>query len=94
MTLRAFGQWKRLHRAGATQLEATMPTNQSKTATITKLLRRPKGASIAQLQSATSWQAHSIRGALSRMGKQGHSVTHSGRGKTSRYHLSSDDRGT
>ena len=71
-----------------------MPKPQSKTATITKLLQRPKGASIAQLQSATSWQAHSIRGALSRMRKQGQEITYSVRGKTGRYHLSSDDRGT
>ena len=29
------------------------------------LLRRPKGASIEELQAATGWQAHSVRGFLS-----------------------------
>jgi len=71
-----------------------MPTTQSKTAIIVKLVRRPKGASIAQLQSATSWQAHSIRGALSRMRKEGHEVTYCGRGKTGRYHISRYCKGT
>lgn len=29
------------------------------------LLRRPEGASLADLQAATGWQAHSVRGAIS-----------------------------
>ncbi len=29
------------------------------------LLRRPKGASLAELQEALGWQAHSVRGFLS-----------------------------
>ncbi len=29
------------------------------------LLRRPKGASLAELQKAMGWQAHSVRGCLS-----------------------------
>lgn len=32
---------------------------------IVSLLKRPRGASIAELCKATSWQAHSVRGALS-----------------------------
>jgi hypothetical protein len=29
------------------------------------MLRRPKGASVADLCKATGWQAHSVRGAMS-----------------------------
>ncbi len=42
-----------------------MPEKPTKIATILKLLRRPKGASIAELQKATGWQPHSVRGAIS-----------------------------
>lgn len=37
----------------------------TKTAMIIRLLRRQKGASIAELIEATDWQAHSVRGFLS-----------------------------
>jgi Protein of unknown function (DUF3489) len=37
----------------------------SKKAKILALLRRPGGASLKQLQKATGWQAHSVRGFLS-----------------------------
>jgi hypothetical protein len=37
----------------------------SKLATIIAMLRRPGGATIADLTTATKWQAHSVRGAMS-----------------------------
>jgi hypothetical protein len=37
----------------------------NKSETIVALLRRPNGASIAELCKATGWQAHSVRGAIS-----------------------------
>jgi hypothetical protein len=37
----------------------------SKTATILDLLRRAKGATLAEIVEATSWQAHSVRGFVS-----------------------------
>jgi len=37
----------------------------SKQDTIVRLLRSNKGATVAQLQKATGWQAHSIRGFMS-----------------------------
>ena len=44
---------------------------QTKMGKIRKLLIRPNGASIAQLQKATGWQPHSVRAALSGIRKQG-----------------------
>ncbi|MGD9711384.1 MAG: DUF3489 domain-containing protein [Thermomicrobiales bacterium] len=43
--------------------EPVAPT--SKAETILALLRRKKGASIDEMQQATGWQAHSVRGFLS-----------------------------
>jgi hypothetical protein len=37
----------------------------SKTATILDLLRRAKGATLAEIMAASSWQAHSCRGFIS-----------------------------
>ncbi len=37
----------------------------SKKAIVLKLLRRPEGATLADIQSATGWMAHSVRGFLS-----------------------------
>ena len=75
--LPGLGWWERLHRAGAMETEAIMPASPTKSATILKLLGRPKGASIAQLQKATDWQAHSIRAALTGLRKKGHEIERS-----------------
>ena len=45
--------------------KAATPQRGSKTAKILALLKRPGGASLQQLQKATGWQAHSVRGFLS-----------------------------
>ena len=37
----------------------------TKLATIVAMLRRPKGASIAEMAKATGWQLHSVRGLIS-----------------------------
>jgi DNA-binding transcriptional regulator PaaX len=55
-------------------MEATMPAKSTKTAIILKLLRRPKGASVAELQKAVGWKDHSIRAALTALRKKGHDV--------------------
>ena len=73
--------------AEAFNLEVIMPTKPTKTETVIKLLRRSKGASLDQLQSATSWQAHSVRAALAKLRKSGHDVRRRGEGRTLRYFL-------
>jgi hypothetical protein len=37
----------------------------SKKAIVLELLRRPEGATLSEIQSATGWQAHSVRGFIS-----------------------------
>ena len=54
-----------------TPKEATAPSGSpparpgTKTAIVLELLRRPEGATLAELRAATGWQPHSVRGFLS-----------------------------
>jgi len=50
----------------ATARDAAKPTREgSKKAIVLELLRRAEGATLADIQSATGWQPHSVRGFLS-----------------------------
>ncbi len=51
-----------------------MSAKPTKIETILKLLRRPNGASIAQLQKTAGWQPHSVRAALTGLRKKGHAI--------------------
>ena len=50
------------------------PPRETKTEVLRKLLSRKSGADLAALQSATGWQAHSVRAALSGLRKAGYTV--------------------
>jgi hypothetical protein len=60
------GPKSRRQRASSnTPAAASSAPRVSKTEAALKLLRRKTGASLAELQEATGWQAHSVRGFLS-----------------------------
>lgn len=50
------------------------PPRETKAAILRKLLSRKAGADLAALQSATGWQPHSIRAALSGLRKAGYGI--------------------
>lgn len=62
---------------------------ETKTATVTSMLRSPDGASIEEMTEATGWQAHSVRGFLSGMLKKklGLTVTSEKRDGVRRYRI-------
>ena len=47
---------------------------ETKSAIVRRLLARKAGADIATLQTATGWQAHSVRAALSKFRKAGFTI--------------------
>jgi hypothetical protein len=50
----------------ATARDAAKPAREgSKKAIVLEMLRRPEGATLADIQSATGWQPHSVRGFIS-----------------------------
>jgi len=55
-------------------VSTSAPERTSKRTTIETLLRRPNGASIAELTSTTGWQQHSLRAAFTGLRKRGHYV--------------------
>ena len=48
---------------------------------VIKLLKRRQGATVDQIQQATSWQPHSVRAALTGLRRKGHGIA---RGKNAK----------
>lgn len=55
-----------------------MAVTPTKLNTILKLIRRKAGASMADLQKATGWQAHSVRAGLTGLRKKSITITREG----------------
>lgn len=53
---------------------ATAPKPPSKTSQVLEMLRRPEGATLAQLVGATGWLPHTTRAALTGLRKKGHAI--------------------
>lgn len=66
---------------------APPPKANSKTEQLLSLLRRRKGAALAELQQTTGWQSHSVRAALSHLRRKGHHIERFESAGTNRYRL-------
>ena len=53
---------------------STKPARKTKAATVARMLRRDKGATIAEIEKATGWKPHSCRAFLSGIRKTGATV--------------------
>lgn len=74
----------------ASNAQATAPVaaTGNKGDTVLAMLSRPEGATLAQLQAATGWQAHSVRGYLAgTFKKKGHSTRNEKVGDVRTYFL-------
>ncbi|WP_281843285.1 DUF3489 domain-containing protein [Sinisalibacter aestuarii] len=69
---------------GANMSKSTStPPRETKTAILRKLLSRKAGADLDALQSATGWQPHSVRAAMSGLRKAGYTIDRADPAKTS-----------
>lgn len=67
---------------------ATRNKPASKLDVLEKLLKGKNGATIAEMMKATSWQQHSVRGAMAgAMKKRGHTMTSEKTDGTRRYRI-------
>lgn len=75
-------------KSASTQSKKIAARPKTKLSIIQELIERPKGGSIAELISATKWQAHSVRAAITGLRKKGATIisTKNADG-VARYHI-------
>lgn len=66
---------------------AAKPERQKKTDAVIALLKRPDGATTAELIEATGWLPHTTRAALAGLRKKGHAIERGTRGDATCYRL-------
>lgn len=66
---------------------ASKAKHQTKSAIVIGLLRRPAGASLAELIEVTGWQPHTTRAALTGLKKKGHRIDKSKRDEVTCYRI-------
>ena len=68
----------RSHRAATSkankQVRKTKPEGGNKKAQVIALMKRPKGATLAEIVALTGWQHHTVRGFVSILGKNGDKI--------------------
>lgn len=69
-----------------TNKNATAP-RQTKSAAVIALLQRSGGATLAELVTATSWQPHTTRAALTGLKKKGHIIEKAKRDDVTCYRI-------
>lgn len=81
--------------AAATEIDTAAPAREarsgSKIARVLALLRRPEGATLAELVEATGWLPHTTRAALTGLKKKGHVITKTKRDDVTCYHIAGDN---
>ena len=65
----------------------------TKTDALRKLLLRPNGATVAQIQKRLIWQPHTVRAAISRLRISGATIELDQSGRTARYRTLSTEEG-
>ena len=75
-------------------MATTNPKTQTKSAAVTALLNRGKGATLAEICKTTQWQTHSARAFLTGLRKKGFVITreqHGGEGTAYRITQTPDE---